>query len=377
MKNRRLFKVIVSTCFILMLVALPFLVACSKPAPAPAPIPAPAPAPAPIPAPKPTPSPAPTPTPAETFTWIFATSPGSGANVWGHNVAPYRFQSMVEKATGGRLILETKVGLFPPREVIHGVIDGRAEIGFQRIPWVSGTFPLWDFGSLPFIFADNYEYEAALNDPRMIELTEKSYREVGLVKLLESPSTAQSGIFANQAFNTVEDFNGIKIRTSGLLQTYTMELFGSSPLTIAAAELAEALQRGTVDAIATSLGYGLGVGLADVTDHVSLWPVSSTFGGAIVVNAEIFDALPSDLQQILREVSLEVQGQIILGTDIDMRRAISGIKATGLTVVVPDKAEIAKALTLTKPVVDKWLEIAGPYGPELLAIISDYASVAK
>lgn len=373
MKNRGLFKVIVSTCFILMLVALPFLVACAKPAPTPAP-PAPA---HPQKAPSPAPAPAPAPTPAKTVTWTFATSPGSGANVWGHNVAPYRFQSMVEKATEGRLVLETKVGLFPPREVIHGVIDGRAEIGFQRIPWVSGTFPLWDFGSLPFIFANNYEYEAALNDPRMIKLTEKSYREVGLVKLLESPSTAQSGIFANQAFNTVEEFKGIKIRASGLLQTYTMELFGSSPLTIAGPELAEALQRGTVDAIATSLGYGLGVGLADVTDHVNLWPVSATFGGAVVVNAEKFDTLPADLQQILREVSREVQGQIIFGTDIDMRRAISGIKATGLTVVVPDKAEIAKAIALTKPVVDKWLEIAGPYGPELLAIISDYASGVK
>lgn len=373
MKNRGFFKVIVSTCFILVLMALPFLAACAKPAPAPAPIPVPAPTPAPAPVPAPTPAP----TPAETFTWTFATSPGSGTNVWGHNVAPYRFQTMVEKATGGRLMMETKVGLFPPREVIHGVIDGRVEIGFQRIPWVSGTFPLWDFGSLPFIFADNYEYEAALNDPRMIELTEKSYREVGLVKLLESPSTAQSGIFANQAFNTVEEFKGIKIRTSGLLQTYTMELFGSSPLTIAAAELSEALQRGTVDAIATSLGYGLGVGLADVTDHVSLWPVSSTFGGAIVVNIESFDALPADLQQILREVSREVQGQIIYGGDVDLRRAISGIKATGLTVIVPDKTEIAKARTLTKPVIDKWLEIAGPYGTELLAIISDYASGLK
>jgi len=284
---------------------------------------------------------------------------------------------MVEQATGGRLILETKVGLFPPREVIHGIIDERAEIGFQRLPWVSGTFPLWDFGSLPFFFDDNYEYEAALNDPRMVELMEKSYREVGLVKLAESPSTEQSGIFANQAYKTVDDFKGIKIRTSGMLQTFTMELFGCSPLTIATAELAEALQRGTVDAIATSLGFGMGVGMADVTDYVNLWPVSSTFGGAIVVNVKSFDALPADLQQILRDISREVQGQIIYGTDVDMRRAISGIKATGLTMIVPDKAEIDKAIALTKPVIDKWLEVAGPLGPELLAIASEYASGAK
>jgi len=273
--------------------------------------------------------------------------------------------------------METKVGLFPPREVIHGIIDGRAEIGFQRLPWVSGTFPLWDFGSLPFFFDNNYEYEAALNDPRMIELMEKSYREVGLVKLAESPSSAQQGIFANQAYKTVDDFEGIKIRTSGMLQTFTLELFGSSPLTIATAELSEALQRGTVDAIATSLHFGLGVGMADVTDYVNIWPVSSTFGGAIVVNTKSFDALPADLQQILRDISREAQGQIIFATDVNLRGTMSGIKAAGLTIIVPDKAEIDKAITLTKPVVDKWLEVAGPYGPELLAIASEYASGAK
>jgi TRAP-type C4-dicarboxylate transport system substrate-binding protein len=279
---------------------------------------------------------------------------------------------MVAEATGGRLIMETKVGLFPPTEVILGVIDGRAEIGFQRIPFVSGTFPLWDFGSLPFFFANNYEYEAALNDPRMVALMEKSFGEYGLVKLLESPSSAQNGIFANQAYDTVDDFQGIKIRTSGVLQTFTLELMGSSPLTIASTELAEALQRGTVDAIATSLGFGLGIGMADVTSYVSLWPVSSSYGGVITANMDAWNELPADLQEILMDVSREMQGQNIYATDVDLKRAISGVRASGLEVITPDKAEIDKAIAISKPVVDKWLEIAGPLGPEILAVISDY-----
>jgi hypothetical protein len=67
-----------------------------------------------------------------------------------------------------------------------------------------------------------------------------------------------------------------------------------------------------------------------------------------------------------------MQGQIIYGTDVDLRRAISGVRASGLEVITPDKAEIDKAIAISKPVVDKWLEIAGPLGPEILAIISDY-----
>jgi len=51
---------------------------------------------------------------------------------------------------------------------------------------------------------------------------------------------------------TVDDFKGYKVRTSGLITTLAMKLMGASPLTIPTAEIMEALQRGTVDAIQTS-----------------------------------------------------------------------------------------------------------------------------
>jgi TRAP-type C4-dicarboxylate transport system substrate-binding protein len=117
--------------------------------------------------------------------------------------------------------------------------------------------------------------------------------------------------------------------------------------------------------------------MADVTDHVSLWPVSSSYGGVIMANMDAWNELPADLQGILMDVSLEMQGQNIYATDVDLKRAISGIRASGLTVITPDKAEIDKAISITQPVVDKWLEIAGPLGPELLAIISDHGSGAR
>jgi len=49
-------------------------------------------------------------------------------------------------------------------EVVHAVIAGRADIGWERIPWVAGTFPQWDY-ALPFFWDSIFEYEAFLNDP--------------------------------------------------------------------------------------------------------------------------------------------------------------------------------------------------------------------
>ena len=158
------------------------------------------------------------------ITWVFATNPGPAANTWSFYPYP-RFQKLLEKNSGGRLVLDTKMGLFPVNEVVHAVIAGRADIGWERIPWVAGTFPQWDY-ALPFFWDSIFEYEAFLNDPRMIEIERKSYGEKGLVKIADIPSEALDGIWGKKAVATVEDFKGYKVRTSGLITTLCHEAPG-------------------------------------------------------------------------------------------------------------------------------------------------------
>ena len=135
------------------------------------------------------------------ITWTFATNPGPAANTWSFYPYP-RFQKLLEKNSGGRLVLDTKMGLFPVNEVVHAVIAGRADIGWERIPWVAGTFPQWDY-ALPFFWDNVFEYEAFLNDPRLIEIERKSYGEKGLVKIADIAVEALDGIWAKKAVATV------------------------------------------------------------------------------------------------------------------------------------------------------------------------------
>jgi hypothetical protein len=54
-----------------------------------------------------------------------------------------------------------------------------------------------------------------------------------------------------------------------------------------------------------------------------------------------------------------------------------GLKVSRLKVTQPAPAEITKARELVKPVIDKWLELAGPDGKQILAIAAEYAGGAK
>ena len=309
------------------------------------------------------------------MTWVFATNPGPAANTWSFYPYP-RFQKLLEKNSGGRLVLDTKMSLFPVNEVVHAVIAGRADVGWERIPWVAGTFPQWDF-ALPFLWDNVFEYEAFLNDPRMVEIERKSYAEKGLVKIADIPSEALDGIWGKKAIATVEDFKGMKIRTSGLITTLAMKLLGASPLTIPNAEIMEALQRGTVDAIQTSRGWGLGFGLPDVCTNVSFWRFQSVFGGMLVVNKAKFDKLPADLKKIVLDTGREMQGQTMFGAKIEELEAEVGLKVSRMKVTQPIQDEINKAREIVRPAIDKWLELAGPNGKQIMNIAAEYAGGAK
>jgi TRAP-type C4-dicarboxylate transport system substrate-binding protein len=311
----------------------------------------------------------------EKVTWTFATNPGPAANTWSFHPYP-RFQNLLERNSGGRFILKTKVGLYPPKEVIHAVKKGAVEMGWERTPWLSGTFPLWDL-SLPFFWDNVYEYEAFLNDPRIIAIDRETFGEHNLIKIAEIQSATTDGIFAKKPIKTLDDFKGLKVRTAGTIPTFALKLMGASPLTIATTEILEALQRGTVDAIQTSRGWGMGFGLPDVATHVSIWSVQSVFSGMLIVNKEKFEALPKDLQKVLIDTGREMQGQNAFGAMIEEKESVIGAKVSPMEIVFPDKTEVEKARKLCKPVIKKWIDRAGPRGEEVLSIAAEYASGAK
>ena len=285
---------------------------------------------------------------------------------------------MIKERTNGRLILDTKPDLLGAKEGFEGVSTGKADIALQRIPFVSGTYPLFDYGSLPFFFANAYEYEKAVNDPDMLKIMDKAFAELGLVKLFDAPSTTPNdAIFANKAIKVVEDFKGVKMRASGLLPTMTLDLLEASPLTMSVMEISEAMHRGTIDAVLTSVSYGLNVGMTDVSSYINYWPILSAYGGAYVVNKDKWDALTPDLQEAVRQVSAEIEGQEFFGTDVAYKVARSGVSAAGLEVVTPDEATLNEAREIVKSVVDKWLELAGPDGKAVLDIAAKYASGAE
>jgi len=283
---------------------------------------------------------------------------------------------MIEEATGGRLVLDTKIMLVPHEELTDAVVDGRADIGTQWIPFVSGTYPLLDYGALPFFWANHpWEYERSVKDPRLVKILDEYYQDLGLVRLCAFNSNTIDAIFAKKPISTVDDFAGLKVRVIGQIPTLTTKLLGAAPMVLPLGEVADAVRLGTVDAVSAGICFGFAtLGMADVATHISIWPIEPEYMCSVIVNQEKWDELPADLQQIVKEVSLEFQGQEYLAAYVHDKTIKVDVLATGLTLVTPDKAELEKAAELIQPAIDEWLEISGPQAQELLDIILEYAT---
>jgi TRAP-type C4-dicarboxylate transport system substrate-binding protein len=287
---------------------------------------------------------------------------------------PYpRFQKWTEKATNGRIKIDTTVELLD--DPLVGAIEGRVDIGYDRIPFVSGTFPLWDFGSFPFFWSDSHEYEEALNDPTIKQIIEASFEEAGLVRMFEGPSGPNDLIYSNNQYLTLDDLQGAKIRSAGAMTTETMRLVGAAPLTLSVTELVDALTRGTVDGINTNYAFGMEIGLTDIAPYASVWPMTSEFSQVFAINRDAFYSLPTDLQGIMREVFADMQAQSFVGGHEARLVAVSAIRATPIEIVTPEQSEIEAAAQLITPDIFEWyVNRAGPQAQQILDVAAQYGT---
>ncbi len=217
------------------------------------------------------------------------------------------------------------------------------------------------------------EWEKAQYDPRMQDVLDRYFRETGVVQI-GAGITVPTMLWSQTPITKIEDLAGLKIRSPGLVLHKTLEVTGANPITMSIAEVEEALKRGTVDALITDLPFGLERGLGDFVAYFNNWELAAAFANGFYVNAEVFDALPRDLQDALRAAGKQLGREMVLNAEQRQRMAYLWLAVAKTELIAPDKGEMERLATMLTPVYEEWLKIAGPYGPEVLAIAAEHGT---
>jgi len=260
---------------------------------------------------KPAPAPGPGPTPAPEKEVIHWTMQSSWAGGLLQELAT-GFANRVTELSDGRLVIDCQIGgaIVGPFEVLDAVSAGTLDCYHSWPGYWLGTIPSSPFfggdtafasGPIPWI---TWLYEGGGEDLMLEAWRDKGYN-IGTVQVL-GLRAPEVFAWSNKPLVKLSDFQGLTFRVSG----YWAEVFkgiGATVVTLPGSEVLPALERGTIDATEWGvINEDWDVGLQDVTSYAVLTAFRQAFATFdFAVNKDSWDALPPDLQQLVKTVCKE------------------------------------------------------------------------
>jgi TRAP-type C4-dicarboxylate transport system substrate-binding protein len=164
-------------------------------------------------------------------------------------------------------------------ELVRLVRSGQADIGASTLTTLSGDVPILDgvdlAGLAPAIGTARQIADA------MMPVVNKDLERFGARLVIIYPFPAQV-LWCRQAFASLNDLRGRKIRTFGPALVDMVNALGAQPVSIGFPEVYSALERGVVDCAITGTGSGASVRWPEVTTHISDLPLSWALAGYMV-----------------------------------------------------------------------------------------------
>ena len=212
----------------------------------------------------------------------------------------------ITRMSGGRL--EVKVyganELVGALEVFDAVSRGTAEMGHGAAYYWKGKVPAAQFFTAVPFGMNAQEMAGWLYYGGGMKLWEEVYAPFGLIPLAAGNTGTQMGGWFNKEINSIDDLQGLKMRIPGLGGEVFTRAGGISVL-VPGGEIFPSMQTGALDATEWVGPYNdLAFGFHKVAKYYYYpgWQEPGPILEAIV-NKQAFDALPADLQAIVREAA--------------------------------------------------------------------------
>ena len=209
--------------------------------------------------------------------------------------------------SGGRLKVQVYGGgeLVPPLQAFDAVSQGMVEMGHGAAYYWAGKAPVTQFfAAVPFGL-NAQGMNAWLYSGGGMQLWEEVYGKFNLVPLPAGNTGVQMGGWFNREIKTIDDFKGLKMRIPGLGGKVLAKAGGTAVLS-AGGEIYTNLERGVIDAtewVGPYNDYKMGFYKVAKYYYYPGWHEPGTVLESFV-NKSAFEALPKDLQEIVRTAAM-------------------------------------------------------------------------
>ena len=289
-------------------------------------------------------------------------TPYAATNFHTENIA--QFATEVEKATGGKLKIQVhaNASLFKAPEIKRAVQGGQAQVGEILLSGYSNEDPIFGADSVPFL-ATSYADSAKLWKIQK-KYIEERFAKQGMVVLFSVPWPPQ-GIYSTKPLAAITDMKGLKMRAYNPATSRIAELAGAQPVTIQAAELAQAMATGAVNANITSGATGYDTKAWEVVKNyydTQAWlPKNLVFA-----NRKAFDALDKATQEAVVKAAAAAETRGWKVSEEKTAFYLAELKKNGMNVQPPSAQLKTDFQKIGAQMTEEWLKTAGADGKAIV-----------
>ena len=208
----------------------------------------------------------------------------------------------LEERTDGQVEVELFPGgtLLTAENMFDGVSIGTADIGMTATSYEPNQYPLLKISDLPSGFPNSTVSSQVVNE-LVKEFPPESLDEFEIIAVL---TTEPAYIQVRNNVESLSEIENMNLRIAGSVSEIADKL-KVSPVGMSQAEVAESLETGIIDGYITSREVLKDFSLAENIDTVIDYPLHTTTFIS-VMNKGVWESLPSDIQEVIKELRDEM-----------------------------------------------------------------------
>src|SRR5215213_4471929 len=233
-----------------------------------------------------------------------------------------RWSEQLEKGSGGRIAVKRFPGaqMGPTPQHYDFARTGQADAVWFLHGGTPGRFPLTEIVNLPFMVGSAEIGTKVLNDPGLrAKYLDAEHKGLKVLMLF----THQPGgpHTTKKAIRNLDDFKGLRLRFASPTVRDLVAALGATPVGVPPTEIAEQLQKGTIDG--AFMDYG-GVGIAfklggTIKYSTELYAYVTSFG--LGMNEDFWNKLSPELKKLVTDS--------VTGKEAEVGRAWDGLDVPG------------------------------------------------
>jgi len=242
--------------------------------------------------------------------------------------------------------------LLADKDALEKIGSGVADIGMIN-PAFYPQLSVIGVAGLPFLFDSSTHGTRVLHELRDLFDPELNASKTKLLWMFTPPSYKPI-LTVKKSVKTLEDWEGLRLRSAGSTQAAALHALKSVPVVIPVNEMYIGLQRGTVEGLVFPISAA-GSFKVDELAHNVTYQGLNTIAIILGMNLKKWNSLPKEIQDKLMITSKRASEKT--GSLYDKWEADTKVKwkKLGIEFYDPPASELARWRKATEPLWDKWI----------------------